>query len=78
MKKNIFHRELLTSLGATGKEKRAAKILTSNQQHTFKDLLELLSLLEARVMVQPSRADFDVRKVLKRKMVSRKRLHDLI
>jgi hypothetical protein len=33
MKKNIFHRELLTSLGlATGKAKRAANILTSNQQ----------------------------------------------
>jgi hypothetical protein len=31
MKKNIFHRELLTSLGlATGNAKRAAKILTSN------------------------------------------------
>jgi hypothetical protein len=37
----------------------------------FKDLLELLSLLEARAMVQPSRVDFDVRKVLKRKKVSR-------
>jgi hypothetical protein len=35
MKKNIFHRELLTSLGlATGKAKRTAKILTSNQQQT--------------------------------------------
>jgi hypothetical protein len=36
MKKNIFHRELLTSLRAgypgTGKAKRAANILTSNQQ----------------------------------------------
>jgi hypothetical protein len=33
MKKNVFHRELLTSLRlATGKAKRAAKILTSNQQ----------------------------------------------
>jgi hypothetical protein len=33
MKKNVFHRELLPSLGlATGKAKRAAKILTSNQQ----------------------------------------------
>jgi hypothetical protein len=33
MKKNIFHRELLTSLRlATGKAIRAAKILTSNQQ----------------------------------------------
>jgi hypothetical protein len=36
MKKNIFHRELLTSLGlATGKAKRAAKIPTSNQQQTL-------------------------------------------
>jgi hypothetical protein len=33
MKKNVFHRELLTSLRlAAGKGKRAAKILTSNQQ----------------------------------------------
>jgi hypothetical protein len=32
---NIFHRELLTSLGlAAGKEKRAAVILTSDQQQT--------------------------------------------
>jgi hypothetical protein len=30
-------------------------------------LLELLSLLEARVMVQPNKADFGVRKLLKRK-----------
>jgi hypothetical protein len=36
MKKNIFYRELLTSLRlVTGKEKRAAKILTSNQQQTL-------------------------------------------
>jgi hypothetical protein len=36
MKKNIFHRELLASLrSATGKEKRAAKTLTSNQQQTL-------------------------------------------
>jgi hypothetical protein len=33
-------------------------------------LLELLSLLEARAVVQPNRVDFDVRKVLKRKKVS--------
>ena len=72
MKKNVFHRELLTSLRlATGKAKRAAKILTSNQQQTLQDLLELLSLLEARVMVQPNKVDFGVRKVLKRKEVSR-------
>jgi hypothetical protein len=39
MKKNIFHRELLTSLRlATGKAKRAAKILTSNQQQTLQGL----------------------------------------
>jgi hypothetical protein len=39
MKKNIFHRELLTSLGlATGKAKRAAKILTSNQQQALQGL----------------------------------------
>jgi hypothetical protein len=36
MKKNIFHLELFTSLRlATGKEKRAAKILTSNQQQNL-------------------------------------------
>jgi hypothetical protein len=65
MEKNVFHRELLTSLGlATGKAKRAVKIL-------FKGLLELLSLLEVRVMVQPNKVDFGVRKVLKRKKVSR-------
>jgi hypothetical protein len=34
-------------------------------------LLELLLLLEARVMAQPNKVDFDVRKVLKRKEVSR-------
>jgi hypothetical protein len=40
MKKNVFHRELLTSLGlATGKAKRAAKILTSNQQQTLQGLV---------------------------------------
>jgi hypothetical protein len=39
MKQSIFHRELLTSLGlATGKAKRAAKILTSNQQQTLQGL----------------------------------------
>ena len=39
MKKNIFHRELLTCLGlATGKAKRAANILTSNQQQTLQGL----------------------------------------
>jgi hypothetical protein len=39
MKKNIFHRELLTSLRlAPGKAKRAAKILTSNQQQTLQGL----------------------------------------
>jgi hypothetical protein len=37
MKEHIFHRELLTSLIlATGKAKRAAKILTSNQQQNLK------------------------------------------
>jgi hypothetical protein len=34
-------------------------------------LLELLSLLEARVMAQPNKVVFDVRKVLKRKKVPR-------
>ena len=41
MKKNVFHCELLTFLRlATGKEKRAAKILTSNsnQQQTLQGL----------------------------------------
>jgi hypothetical protein len=39
MKKNIFHRELLTSLRlATGKAKRADNILTSNQQQTLQGL----------------------------------------
>ena len=39
MKKNVFHRELLTPLRlATGKAKRAAKILTSNQQQTLQGL----------------------------------------
>jgi hypothetical protein len=39
MKKNIFHRELLTSLRfAAGKEKRAVKILTSDQQQTLQGL----------------------------------------
>jgi hypothetical protein len=39
MKKNTCHRELLTSLRlATGKEKRAAKILTSNQQQALQGL----------------------------------------
>jgi hypothetical protein len=39
MKKNIFHRESLTSLRlATGKAKRAAKILTSNQQQNLQGL----------------------------------------
>jgi hypothetical protein len=51
MKKNIFHRELLTSLRlatyrncnftrvlTTGKAKRAANILTSNQQQTLQGL----------------------------------------
>jgi hypothetical protein len=39
MKKNVFHRELLTPLRlATGKEKRATKILTSNQQQTLQGL----------------------------------------
>jgi hypothetical protein len=34
MKKNIFYRELLASLGlATGKAKRATKILTSNHNN---------------------------------------------
>jgi hypothetical protein len=48
------------------------RLLINNK--LFKDLLELLSLLEARVMAQPSntnKVDFDVRKVLKRKEVSR-------
>jgi hypothetical protein len=36
MKKNVFHCELLTCLRlATGKAKRAANILTSNQQQTL-------------------------------------------
>jgi hypothetical protein len=39
MKKIIFHRELLTSFRlATGKAKRAAKILTSNQQQNLQGL----------------------------------------
>jgi hypothetical protein len=39
MKKNVFHRELLTSLRlATGKAKRAAKIPTSDQQQTLQGL----------------------------------------
>ena len=39
MNKNAFHRELLTPLRlATGKEKRAAKVLTSNQQQTLQGL----------------------------------------
>jgi hypothetical protein len=39
MKKNIFHRELLTCLRlATGKAKRAANILTSNQQQPLQGL----------------------------------------
>jgi hypothetical protein len=39
MKKNIFHRELLTPLRlAAGKGKRAAKILTSDQQQTLQGL----------------------------------------
>ena len=39
MKKLIFHLELLTSLRVvTGKEKRAAKILTSDQQQTLQGL----------------------------------------
>jgi hypothetical protein len=39
MKKNVFHRELLTSLRlATGKAKRAAKIMTTNQQQTLQGL----------------------------------------
>jgi hypothetical protein len=39
MKKNILYRELLTSLRlATGKAKRAATILTSNQQQILQGL----------------------------------------
>jgi hypothetical protein len=39
MKKNNFHRELLTSSRlATGKEKRAAKTLTSSQQQNLQGL----------------------------------------
>ena len=39
MKKLIFHLELLTSLRVvTGKERRAAKILTSDQQQTLQRL----------------------------------------
>jgi hypothetical protein len=39
MKKNVIHHELLTPLRlATGKAKRAAKILTSNQQQTLQGL----------------------------------------
>jgi hypothetical protein len=39
MKKNMFYRELLTSLRlAAGKGKRAVKILTSDQQQTLQEL----------------------------------------
>jgi hypothetical protein len=39
MKKSNFHRELLAPFRlATGKAKRAAKILTSNQQQTLQGL----------------------------------------
>jgi hypothetical protein len=39
MKKLIFYLELLTSLRVvTGKERRAAKILTSDQQQTLQGL----------------------------------------
>jgi hypothetical protein len=39
MKKNVFHRELLAPLRlATGKAKRAANILTSNQQQNLQGL----------------------------------------
>jgi hypothetical protein len=39
MKKLIFHLEFLTSLRVvTSKEKRAAKILTSDQQQTLRGL----------------------------------------
>jgi hypothetical protein len=39
MKKNMFYRELLTSLRlAAGKGKRAVKILTSDQQQTLQGL----------------------------------------
>jgi hypothetical protein len=33
----------------------------------FKDLLELLSILEIKAVVQPNKVDFVVREVLKRK-----------
>jgi hypothetical protein len=43
MKKNIFHHELLTPLRfATGKAKRAANILTLNQQQTLQGLAVVL------------------------------------
>jgi hypothetical protein len=39
MKKNVFHRELLTPWRlAIGKAKRAAKTLTTNQQQTLQGL----------------------------------------
>jgi hypothetical protein len=57
---------------ATGKAKRAAKILTSNQQQTLQGLAGTSFITrDHRAMAQPNKADFDVRKVLKRKKVSR-------
>jgi hypothetical protein len=43
MKKNVFHRELLINFfevgyPGTGKAKRAAKLLTTNQQQTLQGL----------------------------------------
>jgi hypothetical protein len=67
MKKVIFHLELLTSWGlATGKAKRAPKILTSNQQQTLQGL------------AGTGCVNFDVRKALRRKEISRGRLDGLI
>jgi hypothetical protein len=65
---------------ATGKAKRAAKILPSNQQQTLQGPAGTSSVTrETRAVVQPnSKVDFDVRKFLKRKRVSRDCMHGLI
>jgi hypothetical protein len=62
MKKSIFHRELLTSLRlATGKAKRAAKILTSNQQQALQGLAGTSFITRGQgAMAQPNKVDFDV------------------
>jgi hypothetical protein len=73
MKKNIFHRELLTALRlATGKAKRAANRLASNQQQTLQGLAGTPFVTRGQgYTVQPNKVDFDVRKLLKRKEVPR-------